>query len=186
MFTNYFPDAKSKTVLVDSMLLLLDDWHGIAADVWKSPPEITDRLRTDHPVLDSLTALRADFGDEVTILFDCSVRDGELAKAQALFDTGKPEADEAEGDLFQQRLRESIPAFKEIGAYLYIWHGLKRYENSRSLTMHTIIVTPDVYSDPDASGISVAAWAYNAVNGTVQDYGLALADKVCEKKTDAH
>ena len=181
VFTSWFPNAESKTVLVDSMLMLIDDWHGISADVWKSPAEITDRLKTDNIVLDSLTALRNDFGDDVTILFDCSTRDGELIRAQNLFDNGKPEADEARGDLFQQTLKDNIPAFKEIGAYLYIWDGLKWYDDSRNLTMHTIIASPDVYSDPNAFGCSVAQWAYKAANGEMNDYGLELVDKVYEK-----
>ena len=181
VFTKYFPHAARKTVLVDSMLLLRDDWHSISAEVWKSPPEISARLKTENLVLDSLRALRADFGDAVTILFGCSTRDGELVKAQTLFDTGKPEADEAKGDLFQQTLRESIPAFKAIGAYLYIWDGLRWYDDPRNLTMHTLIASPDVYADPASFGISAAEWAYNAVNGKVQDRGLDLADKVYEK-----
>ncbi len=37
--------------------------------------------------------------------------------------------------------------------------------------MHTIIVTPDVYSDPSGFGISVADWAYNATKGELKDYG---------------
>ena len=180
VFTNYFPNAKSKTVLVDSMLMFIDDWHSISADVWKSPPEISDRIKTNNLVLDSLTALREDFRDDVTILFDCSTRDGELAKAQNLFDNGKPEVDESKGDLFQQALKKSIPDFKKIGAYLYIWDGLKWYDASYNLTMHTIIVTPDVYSDLNAFDISVAEWAYNAVNGEMKDYGLDLVDKVYE------
>ncbi len=181
VFRNYFPNAKSKTVLVDSMLMLMDDWHGIAAEVWKSPAEISDRLMTDNLVLDSLTALREDFGDDVTILFDCSTRDGELAKAQNLFDNGKAEVDEARGDLFRQTLKASLPEFKKIGAYLYIWDGLKWYDSTVDLTKHTIIMTPDVYSDVNAFGISVAEWAYKAVNGEFGDYGLDLADKVCVK-----
>jgi hypothetical protein len=164
------------------MLLLIDNWHSISADVWKSPKEISDRLRTNDIVLDSLTALHEDFGDEVTILFDCSTRDGELAKAQNLFDNGKPEADEAGGDLFQQTLREKLPALKEIGAYFYIWDGLKWYDDTLNLTMHTIIVTPDVYSDMNGSGISAADWAYKAVNGEMMDCGHELADKVYEKQ----
>lgn len=175
VFTNYYPKAKSKTVLIDSMLLFIDDWHSIASDVWKSPPEISARLKTDNLVLDSLTALREDFKDEVTILFDCSTRDGELAKAQNLFDNGKPEADDSRGELFRQALKENIPRLKEIGAYLYIWDGLKWYDDSLNLTKHTIIVTPDVYSDPNDYGISVAEWAYNATRGEVKDYGLDLA-----------
>lgn len=181
VFTNYFPNAKSKTVLVDAMLMFIDNWHSISADVWKSPTEISDRLRTDNLVLDSLTALHDDFGDYVTILFVCSTRDGELAKAQNLFDNGKPEVNEYVADKFQQDLKETIPQFKEIGAYLYIWDGLPLYDDPRNMTMHTIIVTPDVYSDPAQLGISFADWAYNAANGKVEDLGLDLVDKVYDK-----
>ncbi len=181
VFTNYFPNAKSKTVLVDAMLMFIDNWHSISADVWKSPTEISDRLRTDNLVLDSLTALHDDFGDDVTILFVCSTRDGELAKAQNLFDNGKPEVNEYVADKFQQDLKETIPQFKEIGAYLYIWDGLPLYDDPRNMTMHTIIVTPDVYSDPAQLGISFADWAYNAANGKVEDLGLDLVDKVYDK-----
>lgn len=181
VFTNYFPNAKSKTVLVDAMLMFIYNWHSISADVWRSPSEISDRIKTNNIVLDSLTALHDDFGDDVTILFDCSTRDGELAKAQNLFDNGKPEVDERIADKFQQDLKKAIPQFKEIGVYLYIWDGLPFYDDPRNMTKHTIIVTPDVYSDPAQFGISFADWAYNATNGKAEDYGLDLADKVYEK-----
>ncbi|CQR55027.1 pectin acetylesterase-family hydrolase [Paenibacillus riograndensis] len=47
VFTNYYPKAKSKTVLVDASLLLNDDWHNVAKDVWKTPAEISARLKTN-------------------------------------------------------------------------------------------------------------------------------------------
>ena len=49
------------------------------------------------------------------------------------------------------------------------------------MTMHTIIVTDKVYTDPARFGISFADWAYQATNGKVADYGLDLADKVYDK-----
>ena len=163
------------------MLMFIDNWHTISTDVWKSPTEISGRIRTNNIVLDSLTALHEDFGEDVTILFDCSVRDGELAKAQNLFDYGKPEVDESIVDIFQNHLKETIPQFEGIGAHLYIWDGLPFYDDPRNITKHTIIVTPDVYSDMNKNGISVAEWAYNATNGTAENYGLDLVDKVYEK-----
>lgn len=124
IFTNYFPNAKSKTVLVDSSLLLNDDWHSIATDVWKTPAEISDRITTNNITLDSLTALHEKFRDKVNILFDSSTRDGDLAKVQNYFDTGELEVDESKADVYQQILKENIPKFKEqAGAYLFIWDG---------------------------------------------------------------
>ena len=89
--------------------------------------EVVAHDETNNIMLDSLTALHEDFGDDVTILFDCSVRDGELAKAQNLFDYGKPEVDESIVDIFQHHLKETIPQFEGIGTHLYIWDGLPFY-----------------------------------------------------------
>ena len=54
VFTNYFPDAKSKNVLVDASLLLNNDWHSIATDVWQTPKEIFDKLVSNNLTFDCL------------------------------------------------------------------------------------------------------------------------------------
>ena len=130
---------------------------------------------------DSLSALRTDWGNSVNILFDCSTRDGDLAKVQNYFDTGKMEVDEEVADIFQQNLKDSIPVFKAIGAYLYIWDGIAWYDDPRNLTLHTIIATPYVFGDQNENGVSIAEWAMNAVQGQYADYGLDLVNKVYEK-----
>lgn len=178
VFTNYFPNAKSKTVLIDAMLLLNDDWHSIATDVWETPKEISNRLNTDNLVLDSLVALRKDFGNDVNILFDSSTRDGDLAKVQNYFDSGVLDVDEAKADIYQQTLKENISKFKEqAGAYMFIWDGLPWYDDPRNLTMHTIIATPYVFAPFDGQDVSIAEWIKNAVDDQLQDYGLDLVDK---------
>ncbi|MFS0751666.1 pectin acetylesterase-family hydrolase [Oceanobacillus sp. 1P07AA] len=178
VFSNYFPNATSKTVLADSSLLLNDDWHSIATDVWKSPKHISDRLVSNNITLDSLTALHEKWGDEVNILFDSSTRDGDLAKVQNYFDTGNMETDEERADIYQQKLKETIPKFKEqAGAYLFIWDGLPWYDDPRNLTMHTIIATPDFHTKFENVDMSISEWAWNAVNGKLEDYGLDLVDK---------
>lgn len=178
VFSNYFPNAKSKTVLVDSSLLLNDNWHSIATDVWKSPKHISDRLVSNNLTLDSLTALHEKWGDEVNILFDSSTRDGDLAKVQNYFDTGNMETDEEKADIYQQILKATIPKFKEqAGAYLFIWDGLPWYDDPRNLTMHTIIATPDFHTKFENVDMSISEWAWNAVNGKLEDYGLDLVDK---------
>lgn len=178
VFSNYFPNAKSKTVLVDSSLALNDNWHSIATDVWRSPKHISDRLVSNNITLDSLTALHEKWGDEVNILFDSSTRDGDLAKIQNYFDTGTMETDEERADIYQQILKETIPKFKEqAGAYLFIWDGLPWYDDPRNLTMHTIIATPDFHNKFENVDMSISEWAWNAVNGKLEDYGLDLVDK---------
>ncbi|WFR60951.1 pectin acetylesterase-family hydrolase [Paenibacillus amylolyticus] len=178
VFTNYFPEAKSKTVLVDSSLLLNDDWHSIATDVWKSPKHISDRLVSNNITLDSLTALHKKWGDQVNILFDSSTRDGDLAKVQNYFDAGKMEVDEGKTDIYQQILKESIPKFKkQAGAHLFLWDGLPWYDDPRNLTMHTIIATPHFLDKFENVGMSISDWTMNAVNGNLEDHGLDLVNK---------
>ena len=180
VFSNYFPNAASKNVLVDAALLLNDDWHSIAADVWKTPTEISDRITGNNITLDCLTALHEKFGDGVHILYDTSTRDGDMAKGQYFCDTGEgsAEATEEMGDRYQALLKEQLPLLKEkAGAYLFVWDGLTWYDSPLNLTAHTIISTPYVFQTFEPQGISGAEWLRKAVNGDVKDYGLDLLDK---------
>ena len=122
VFTNYFPNARSKNVLVDAALLLHDDWHSIATDVWETPKEISDKLVSNNLTLDCLKSLREKYGEDIHLLFDSSTRDGDLAKAHA--GIGATEVTEKDADLYQQILKETIPQFQEIGVGVFIWDDI--------------------------------------------------------------
>lgn len=177
IFTNYFPDTESKNVLVDASLLLYDGWHTIAADVWQTPEEISDKLTGSNLTLDCLTALREKYGDDIHLLFDCSTRDGDLAKVQNYLDTGVMDVSEKEADIYQQILRDTIPQFKKIGVSLFIWDGVPWYDDPRNMTAHTIIATPAVWLPFEEQKQSVAGWLTDAVNGELKDYGIDLVNK---------
>lgn len=177
VFTNYFSNAKSKNVLVDASLLLNDDWHTIATDVWKTPKSISDKLTTNNLTLDCLKALKEKYGDGINLLFDSSTRDGDLAKVQNYFDTGKMEVDEERGDVYQQILKDTIPKFKEAGVYLFIWDGVGWYDDPRNLTAHTLISTPGIWAPFENAKKSVSEWIDDAINGKLNNYGLDLVNK---------
>ena len=177
VFTNYFPHAESKNVLVDAALLLNDDWHAIAAEVWQTPQSISDKLTSDNLTLDCLTALHEKYGDDIHLLFASSTRDGDLEKVQNYFDTGVMEVDEEKADIYQQILRDTIPQFQAAGVSLFIWDGVPWYNDPRNLTAHTIIATPAVWLPFEGCGQSVAGWLTDAISGDLKDYGVALADK---------
>lgn len=184
VFTNYFPNTQSKNVLVDAALLLNDDWHSIAADVWKTPTEISDRINGNNITQDCLASLHEKYGDNVHILYDTSTRDGDMAKGQYFCDTGDGsiEATEEMGDRYQALLKEHLPELKEkTGAYLFVWDGMSWYDKPINLTAHTIIATPNVYQAFEPQGKSISEWLNDAVNGDLNDYGLDLVDKVYEK-----
>ena len=177
VFTNYFPNAANKNVLVDASLLLYDDWHNVATDVWKTPKEISDKLVSNNLTLDCLRSLREKYGDGIHLLFDCSTRDGDLAKVQNYLDNGIMEVDEDVADVFQQILKDTIPGFQEAGVSLFLFDGIAWYDDPRNMTAHTIISTPVVWADFKEQGQSVSGWLVDAINGNPKDYGLDLINK---------
>lgn len=177
IYTNYFPNAKSKNVLVDSSLLLNDNWHSIAINVWQTPKSISDKLITDNLTLDCLKALNEKYGDDIHLLFDSSTRDGDLAKVQNYFDTGVMDVNEESGDIYQQILKDTIAEFKKANVSLFIWDGVSWYNDSRNLTAHTIISTPAVWLPFEEEKKSIAEWLNDAVDGKLTDYGVDLINK---------
>lgn len=177
IYTNYFPNAKSKNVLVDAALLLNDDWHSIATNVWKTPKNISDKLTTNNLTLDCLKALNEKYGNNIHLLFDSSTRDGDLAKVQNYFDTGVMDVNEGKGDIYQQTLKDTIPEFKKANVSLFIWDGVSWYNDTRNLTAHTIIATPAVWLPFEKQKKSIAEWLNDAVNGELKDYGIDLINK---------
>lgn len=180
VFTNYFPDAQSKNVLVDAALLLHDDWHSIAVNVWQTPKEISDKLVSNNLTLDCLTALHEKYGDGINLMFDSSTRDGDLAKVQNYFDTGVMDVTEKEADIYQNILKNTIPQFKDANVSLFIWDGVAWYDDPRNMTAHTIIATPAVWLPFEVQQQSVAGWLVDVIDGTLVDYGVDLVNKVYE------
>lgn len=177
VFTNYFPNAESKNVLVDASLLLNDEWHSIATDVWQTPKEISDKLVSNNLTLDCFVSLHEKYGKDIHLLFDCSTRDGDLAKVQNYFDDGIMDVDEKQADEFQKILKETIPQFKKAGVSLFIWDGVAWYDDPRNMTAHTIIATPAVWLPFEEQNKSIAQWLVDAIDGNLSDYGVELIDK---------
>ncbi|MDV3427792.1 MAG: pectinacetylesterase family protein [Bacillota bacterium] len=185
IYTNYFPNAKNKNVLIDASLLLRDDWHDIAVNVWKAPASISDKLVSDNLTLDCLSALHDKYGEDIHLMFDSSTRDGDLAQMQNYFDNGKMEVDENIANDYQKMLKEEVPQFQEAGVSLFIWDGYPWYDDPRNLTAHTIIATPVVWAKIESQNKSIAEWLTDTIDGTVKDYGLELVDKEYPKTENA-
>ena len=172
---DYFPQASNITVSVDSSLLLYDDWHKSATELWKSPQEISDRLTGNNIVLDSLVALHNKRGNTVKILFDCSVRDDTLQQYQAYIDDGKMGKTKEYGDKFQKDLKQMVNDLQTNidGVGIYIWeYGTDSKTNN---TQHTIISSN--FLDKLEDNKSIADWMIDSVNGNVKSYGIDLLGK---------
>lgn len=181
IFTNYFPNSESKTVLVDSSVALYDNWFNVATSIWNAPKEITNRIKTNNITLDSLTALYEDFGDNVNILFNSSTRDGDLAKIQRYFDdlvidvNGEMPVEDKDGDYFELVLKDFVIKLKEqANASIFLYNDFDYYGRDINLTSHTIISTPYVWEKLGDTGKSISEWLLDAINGNKNDYGLNL------------
>ena len=172
---NYFPNTDNITVAVDSSLLLYDNWHKSATELWESPKEISDRLTGNNIVLDSLIALHNKRGNSVKILFDCSVRDDTLQQYQSYIDKGKMEKSKENGDKFQKDLKQMVNDLQTNidGVGIYIWEYA--IDGKTKNTQHTII-SSNVFDKLEGNK-SVADWIYDSINGNVKTYGLELLDR---------
>lgn len=180
IYANYFPNAASKNVLVDASLIEYDGWRHVAENVWVTPKEISDKLITNNLTLDCLRSLHEKYGDSIHLMFDCSTRDGDLAKVQHSLQNGlsmQNDVDEAQGDEFQETLKKNIPLFQEAGVSLFLFDGVAWYDDPRNLTAHTIISTPVVWLPFEQQGQSVAGWLNDCINGNLKDYGVDLINK---------
>lgn len=175
-----FNNPQNTTVHVDSSLLITDDWHRIMVEEWESPKPLSDLVSGDNIVLDSLVALKSKRKD-VTILFDCSVRDYNLALAQTFFDSGMTSAlpekiGQAEGDRFQGLLKKMVIQMQEKipDSGIYIWDEVSQKEGH--LTVHTATGTK-LYFEKRGEDPSIAQWLQDGVAGDVKSYGLELLDQ---------
>lgn len=178
VYTNYFPNASNKNVLVDSAMALYDQWHDVAVNVWMTPKDISDKLISNNATMDCLYSLRQKYGNDIKLLYCTSTRDGDLSKIQNYFLNGIMDVDESVADEYQQTLKDAIPLFKQAGVSLFIFDGVSYYDDPRNMTSHTIIATPAVWVPFEIQEQSVAGWLSDAINGEEKDYGVDLVNKV--------
>ena len=114
------------------------------------------------------------------ILLDCSVRDYNLSAAQVFFDEGcqsdiPAKIGKTESDRFQKLLKNMVADMQEKipDCGIYIWD--EETQKDGHLTVHTATGTK-IYFDARGEDPSIADWLENAVNGTVESFGLELLD----------
>jgi len=167
-----FPSAKSRTVCIDSALMIRTGWRETVRDLWQAPPVIWEKLTTEDLVTDSLAALSEKYGDDLSILFDCSYRDFAFSAFQSYIDTGVRENTQQRGDVFHALLCDMVRRLqkevKNIG--IFIWNYNEDPDNHN--TQHTVL--PRNLFDPLDGDVSVCDWIRDAVEGRVYSCGLEL------------
>lgn len=177
LIESYFPAAGHITVCVDSSCLIWDGWEQTFRDIWGVPEEIADKLASENPIVDYLSALYDTYGEDMTYLYVGSTRDGELCRYQNYFHTGVYQCSNALGRLYTNDLREMLGELKRnvptLCIYLFDRLPFSLLPNQLFLTQHTILITNAAFW-PLTDRLSAAAWLHGAVNGRLVDHGLEL------------
>lgn len=180
---SFFPKCREVICYPDSCLMLYDGWREAAEKVWGAPREIYDNIRTDNITLDSLVALKKRHGQEVKILFSCSVRDVELSKFINYVDGGRLFVDWDTGKRFQEELKEMCEKLQEqiedVGIYLFDepvgGRGMERLRE-QGLTAHCIGLSPAA-ERIRVEGKTVVEWVWEAFHGKTGRIGLGFLEK---------
>ena len=165
---SYFPNTSNVTTVVDGALLL-HDWRAVSTSIWKSPPAVTDTLKTNNFTLDSLVALK-DKHPQVKILFTSSLRDKLLTEMQAYLDNGERRTTKAGGEAFQAHLTNMVEQLhaRIPDAVFYVYTG--KVDDDTGLTQHTMLFTD--FHNELIDGATPMAWISDAVGGQLENYGL--------------
>ena len=173
ILTDYFPEAENTTVLIESALLLRDDWKEIAENIWQAPEHLTRAIRTDNLTLDGLRQLSADHPD-TKILFSSSCRDCTLSAFQHYFETGKTEYSSETGDVYEKNLRHFVSELQKLpNTAVFIW---KEYYLLADLTGHIFMDTDTFFLHELDRTSTLADWLRDAVNGTIRSLGTELPE----------
>lgn len=172
---DYFSDCQNVTCLVDSAILLMDNWHEICKNVWKAPEHITEHIHSNNLVADAMAYLHNEHGSRVKVCFCCSVRDMGLSRMQNYMDGHGLTCSKESGDKFEKNLAKMCRQLKEdnpeIG--LYIFNVATKDQRDMELTEHCIINNP-IDSATRVDGRTAIEWLWDAVCGNVYCCGLEL------------
>ena len=171
----FFSEVKNVTAVIDSSLLISENWREIAKNVWHSPKHLIDKTSENNLALSHLKYL-SNHLPFVKILFTSSVRDVDLVRYNAYLNKGVFEAHYEDGNAYQEELKkmaEEILSWQNTA--VLFWDELMAQSEDK-LTQHTIIFMPTFYALP-VQGTTVASWVMNAVNDRLENTGLSLLDK---------
>lgn len=166
---SYFP-CDNTTLLVDSALLINQNWKDVVKNRWKAPEVIVERTRTDNLTWDHLLALHQAH-PQVKLLFASTLRDGSLAKFQSYIDGGAYQTTDLGGESYCQSLRKMLAQAAEAlpEMALYLWDD----QPSGGASGHAMLYS-DAFFTTKWNESSMAEWVYAATQGELTSCGLNI------------
>jgi len=177
-----YPSCRNVISVIDSGFFPLENWHGIAENVWKTPEKIAIRIRTDNITLDALQALKKERGDRVKILITCSVKDEGLSRMINYIENGSFTFTRESGVRFQTWLTEFVDQVKTTmpDTDFYLFDHAEKSQKKNGLTKHCVLQDP-IFYDYRIEGVSCAEWIRAEMNGRKKDHGLKLLEVANEQ-----
>lgn len=161
----YFPGVLDFSLLIDASLLITDKWSSILKDVWNSPEDIRNIVKSDNLILDSIKNVKDKYPD-TKVMFVCSNKDNILTKYQNYLDNGEFETTSKAVSVFESNLKSFLREYSKLDkCYYYIWNNNLGLNDK--VTQHTIIASPQFYIAKYNNKETVSTWVSNIINDEV-------------------
>ncbi len=175
---NYYDNCKDITLFSDSGQLLYSHWKKTAREIWKADKKIWEKIHTPNITMDWYNALHDKYGEKIRYLYASSTHDYLLSAYYNDITYKKYRTNSDVQDAFYTQLQEMAENFKAMsdnsGIFINEWKNLTLvYPGLRGGTVHTAVRHMNFYVRTK-SGISMAKWLFDAVNGNVYDVGSEL------------
>ncbi len=176
ILADFYPGCQDVTLLSDSGLLLYDQWQRTARRVWEAPDKFWKPIKGPNLTLEWYRSLYKKRGDSLKYLYASSVRDYLLSAYYNDVAHKTYKTDSEVQEVFYHQLQEMVADLKNLtprfGIFLNDW---KNFFLMRGGTIHTAVRERQFYHKT-RSGISMADWLAQAVEGEIRDVGLDLLD----------
>lgn len=170
----YYPECSDVTVFSDSNLLLMDQYHQIAKDVWGAEASLVEAIHTNDISADWFERLYSIKGDSIRYLYANSSQDYLLATFQNYIDTGSYSVTQERCNKFKKdlhchvgRLQKACP---KMGFYI---SDHKPLQPKTPGTEHCMILNGNL-ADKKGAPVSGMQWLHDAVNGKVYNIGIEI------------
>lgn len=173
-----YPACSDVTLFSDSGQLLYKHWRRTAREIWKADEKIWKPLHTSNITMDWYHRLYEKYGDRIRYLYASSTHDYLLSAYYNDVTHKRYHTDADVQEAFYHQLQEMVLDFKQMapssGIFLNDWKNMMVMKTGlHGGTVHTAVRQINFHMKT-RSGVTMAQWLSDAVNGNVYDVGMEL------------
>ncbi len=173
---NWYPEVSDITLLSDSALLLCRNWRSIARDFWGAEPAVWESLETPNITYDWYSSLLRSHPGRFRVLYASSTHDYLLSAYYNDMTTKVYRTNAGVRSAFYRQTKNMVHWLRELtpdsAFFLNNWVN-PLFTKAQMGTIHTAVRQPYFYV-PTRSGITMASWLSDAVDGKLYDVGTEL------------